>query len=202
MVDFISSMLGGRKIEIFATIFGLINITLIVRRSVWNYPFGLVMVSLYFFIFMDAKLYGNMLLQLYFVGMQLFGWYWWLKKTDNDGRVVVERISPKLFLIWIIVGLITVLASSFIMGRYTDAAYPLWDMSIVIGSVLAMYFMARRWLESWVLWIIVDIVAVGLYWKQGLYPTSALYAVFLVMAIIGFMEWYRYWRADSTITAP
>lgn len=88
-MDFRFAMLSSRTIEIVATLFGLINMGLIIRRSVWNFPFCLIMVTLYFFIFMDAKLYGNMMLQLYFVGMQIFGWYWWHKKTDDDGRVIV-----------------------------------------------------------------------------------------------------------------
>jgi len=193
-MEFLSNMLGSSSVEIVATIFGLINITLIIRRSVWNYPFGLVMVTLYFFIFKEAKLYSNMLLQLYFVGMQIFGWYWWLKRTDDDGLVVVERIGLKPFVFWLSVGAFLIILLGKLMSVYTDGSDTYWDATISVGSVLAMYFMARRWLETWVMWILVDIIAIGLYWKQGLEPTAALYTVFLIMASIGLYQWKQSWN--------
>ncbi|NNE57930.1 MAG: nicotinamide mononucleotide transporter [Hellea sp.] len=192
-------MIGTRKIEIIATLCGLINIILIVRRNIWNYPFGLVMVTLYFFIFKDARLYSDMLLQPYFFVMQLFGWYWWLSKPAGDGKVAVARISTREAFAWIGIAVIGVIAVGTAMSRFTDAALPFWDAATSVGSIIAMYFMARRLLENWVVWILVDVLAIGIYWVKGLQPTSALYLVFLCMASVGLYQWYRSWRSGIAI---
>ena len=188
-MDFFLGMVGGTFIEWVAVTCGFINVFLIIRRSIWNYPFGFVMVALYFQIFWDYKLYSEALLQLYFFGIQFYGLWVWLRGRAPDGRVMVAPLSRAAFAgylaitagAWIIIG--------YLMAAYTDAAAPRWDAAVAALSVTAQFLMSRRHLESWLLWIVVDILAIGLFFSRDLVPTAALYTVFLGLAVVGYMQW-------------
>lgn len=197
---FLLGMIGSRPIEITAVCLGLINVTLIIRRNVWNYPFGIVMVILYAQIFYDYKLYSDALLQIYFLGIQLYGWWYWLRHRDATGHVIVERLPRRLY-VWyggLAVAGVGILGSA--MDNFTDADFPYWDGTIAVLSVIAQFLLSRRLLESWVVWITVDILAIGLFWVKDLTPTAALYAVFLVLAAIGLWTWRRAWRTGTAVT--
>jgi nicotinamide mononucleotide transporter len=189
--QFLIEMAGSNPVEIAAVLLGIVNISLLVMRSVWNFPFGIVMASLYAAIFFDAKLYGNSVLQLFFINMQLYGWWYWLRWRDAEGLVIVERLSARGAAIYGAAAVAGVAAIGTAMGRFTDASDPYWDVAIAVLSVIAQILLARRRLENWIVWIIVDVLAIGLFWKQGLHPTAALYAVFLVLATAGFFAWAR-----------
>ncbi len=191
VLAFLKGMVGSSPIEIIAVVFGFITIALLVRRSIWNYPFGLVMVSLYAWIFYDAKLYSDMLLQPFFFVAQLLGWWWWLTKREDDGRVIVERMTPLEVPVYGVIAAVCILAVGTLMSRYTDASVPYWDATTSVLSVTAQILLARRKLENWLLWIVVDIIAVGVYIYKGLNPTAVLYAVFLCLAVIGFLSWRK-----------
>ena len=80
------------------------------------------------------------------------------------------------------------------MARYTDASFPYWDASILGLSIVAQFLLARRRLENWLVWIAVDLLAIGLYWTKDLYPTAALYFVFLILATVGYFNWRRIYK--------
>src|SRR4051794_22276351 len=112
--------MGG--IEIAAALLGVINVLLVVRRSVWNYPFGIVMVSLYFFVFRDAKLYSDALLQIFFLLIQLYGWWAWVRSPRVDDGVAVEWMTAARRVRWLIVTALFIAVWGSGMARYTDAA--------------------------------------------------------------------------------
>lgn len=177
-------------LEIIAVILGLANIVLVVRRSLWNYPFGIAMVSLYFAIFLEAKLYSDALLQLFFLALNIYGWLNWTRARTDDG-VAVRWQGARAFLLWGGAGIAAALAWGLLMHRHTDAAYPYWDAGIALLSVLAQWLMARRFIDNWIWWIIVDCLAMPLYWVKGLHLTAGLYGVFLALSIAGLAEWVR-----------
>jgi len=181
--------MGG--IEIAAALLGVINIILVVRRSVWNYPFGIAMVALYFFVFWDAKLYSDALLQIFFLLIQLYGWWAWLHSPQVDHGVAVEWMHWSQRVNWLVVALIFVALWGTGMARYTDAVAPYADATIAGLSVAAQTLQSLRRVESWVLWVAVDAFAVGLFAWRGLSVTSALYALFFVIAVVGLREWAR-----------
>jgi nicotinamide mononucleotide transporter len=176
-------------IEMVATLLGVTNVFLIVRRSVWNYPYGLIMVTLYAYIFYDAKLYSDVLLQIFFFGIQVYGWCNWLQGRQHDGLVRIETMLPcsrAAALSWattITFGL------GWFMAARTDAAFPYWDAAILGMSIVAQTLLSRRKIENWFLWIVADIVAISVYWAKDLHLTAGLYALFLCMAIWGFVSW-------------
>jgi nicotinamide mononucleotide transporter len=170
---------------------GVINVALVVRRSVWNYPFGLAMVALYFFVFLEARLYSDALLQIFFFVVQVYGWVNWVKARTAAGEVPVGWLSPRERIGWTLGTALASLAWGLFMARYTNAAAPIIDAFIAGASISAQILMARRLIENWAVWILVDVVAVGLYFSRGLYPTSALYLLFLLLSIAGLIGWRR-----------
>jgi len=170
---------------------GVINVALVVRRSVWNYPFGLAMVSLYFFVFAEARLYSDALLQIFFFVVQLYGWRNWVRAKQAAGEVPVGVMTKRERIAWTLATLAASLVWGLGMARFTDAAAPVVDAGIAGFSISAQILMARRRIENWLFWIAVDVVAVGLYASRELYATSGLYALFLMLCIAGLVQWRR-----------
>lgn len=178
-------------IEIAAVLLGIANIVLIIRRSVWNYPFALAMVTLYFFIFRDLKLYSDSGLQIFFFAVNLYGWWAWTRNRAEMGEIVIERLGRDGLLAWIAGSIIATMAWGFIMSRHTDASYPFWDAGVAMLSVAGQMLMTRRYLENWWWWIAVNAISIPLYIVKGIYLTAGLYALFLVLAIAGLIEWRK-----------
>jgi len=189
MVEFFFGMVGGSLIEWIAVACGLTNVALIIRRSIWNYPFGFIMVALYFFIFWKYKLYSDAILQVYFFVIQFYGLWVWLNGRAPDGRVMVAPLSRQMFIDYLAMTAVAWMAISFLMDTYTDAAAPIWDSAVAALSVTAQFLMSRRHIESWLLWIVVDVLAIGLFYTRDLAPTAALYFIFLGLAITGYVQW-------------
>jgi nicotinamide mononucleotide transporter len=178
-------------LEVIAVFLGMINVTLVVLRSIWNYPFGIVMVSLYAVIFYETHLYSDALLQIFFFFVNIYGWWYWARGKAEAGEVRVELLSNRARVAWLGSLVALTIGWGWLMDTRTDAHFPYWDGAIAMTSVAAQILMSRRFLENWVLWILVDVLAVGLYWVKDLKLTSALYVVFLALSIWGFEEWMR-----------
>ena len=178
-------------LEATAAVLGLINLVLIARRTIWNYPFGIAMVCLYFIVFWQARLYSAAGLQVFFLGSQLYGWWYWRQSTDGSTSVPVRRLDTPGRMIALGSGTAITLALGLAMSSLTDAAAPWLDAGNAGFSMVAQILTDRRHVESWPLWILINIVSVWLYASQGLLATAALYAVFLCIAGWGWDSWRR-----------
>jgi nicotinamide mononucleotide transporter len=178
-------------LEIVAVVIGVINILLIIRRSVWNFPFGIVMVALYSVIFTQAKLYSDAGLQIFFLAANAYGWWAWARNKQDAGEVEVLRLSARESMIWA-AGCVTAIAAwgSF-MAHYTDASYPYWDASVAMLSIAGQILMAKRAIENWHYWIVVNVISIPLYLVKDLNLTAGLYGMFLILAIMGLREWMK-----------
>jgi nicotinamide mononucleotide transporter len=181
-------------LEAIAVALGLINITLIVRRSPWNYPFGIAMVMLYARIFWDARLFSDAGLQVFFLIVQLCGWVAWVRHREGDGSVTVRELGRPSRIGWAIASLLITLVWGTVMHRLTMASLPYWDASVAMLSVVAQLLMTWRYVENWWWWIAVDVLSIGLYAVKGLWLTAGLYTVFLLLAVIGLRQWQRHLR--------
>jgi nicotinamide mononucleotide transporter len=179
------------NLEIIAALLGVANVLLVVRRSIWNYPFGIAMVTLYFFVFRDARLYSDALLQIFFLVIQFYGWWAWARADKVDDGVAVGWMRGSARIRWLAGTAIAAALWGAGMARWTDAAAPFADAAIAGMSVSAQILQSLRRVESWVLWIAVDVLAIGLFAWRGLLVTSALYALFLALSIAGLIEWKR-----------
>jgi nicotinamide mononucleotide transporter len=183
------------SIEVIAAILIVVNVALVARRSVWNYPFGIVGVALYAAVFRDARLYSDMALQGVFFSLNIYGWTTWARARAAAGEVRVEMLTASARWAWAFACAAATIIWGTVMATYTDAARPWWDAGIAVTSVAAQYLLARRKLENWVLWIGVDVAAIGLYASRGLWPTTLLYVGLLGLAIWGCRDWRRNMRS-------
>lgn len=177
------------ELEFVAVAFGLANIALLIRRSVLNFPAGLVMVSLYAAIFFETRLYSEALLQVFFFCVQVFGWWKWHKAMADDGDLLVEWSSPRTIVLCAAGTAVLSLALGTVMATWTNAAAPHVDATIAAASVVAQFLLSYRRIENWVYWIAIDVVSIGLYVWRGLTLTAGLYIVMLIMAVIGLGAW-------------
>ena len=176
-------------IEYAAAALGLVNIALLVFRSVWNFPFGMAMVALYILVFYEERLYAEAGLQVFFLLAQAWGWWLWTRAGGDDSRVPVRRLDWLSRAVWLMVTAALSLNLGWAMHKFTDAALPYADSAIAGASVAAQILLGLRRIENWVLWIVIDIAAIALYIDRGLYPTAGLYGGFLVMSLFGLKEW-------------
>ena len=186
------------QLEWLAAALVLINVALVALRSVWNYPFALVAVSLYAAVFYDARLYSDMVLQGFFFTLNLYGWASWLR-AKGDGGIPVGWLDARSRRGWAAVTIVAWLGWSFAMDRHTDAVAPWIDGAIAMLSITAQWLLARRRVESWYLWILVDLIAIPLFVSRGLYATSAVYVVLLGLSIDGLIQWRRAAAAGGAI---
>ncbi|MCX2836314.1 nicotinamide riboside transporter PnuC [Microbulbifer thermotolerans] len=188
-MNFIEQMVGSTLIEYVAVTCGLLNVYFIIKRSIWNYLFGFVMVILYAKIFYDYRLYSDSLLQVFFFFTQVYGFFYWVNHKAPDGKVLIADLGKKSFVLGMLSTTVLWLLIGVLMRLYTDATHPNWDSAIAALSVTAQILLMRRHIESWYLWIMVDLLAIGLFIVKDLTPTAVLYAVFLILAIIGLLQW-------------
>lgn len=188
-------------LEIIAVALGIANVGLLVHRSIWNYPFGMAMVALYFVIFREARLYGEAGLQVFFFLVQGWGWWLWARAGGLARMVSVSWMGWPAR----IGGLVLVAAASlgigWAMARYTDAALPYADAAIAGASVVAQVLLAMRRTENWALWIAIDVLSIWVYINRALYLTAGLYVVFLGLAIAGLIAWAKAAREGEVIEA-
>ena len=187
--------------EVIATLLGVANILLLVRRSIWNYPFGLAMVAITAWVVFEQRLYSDTILQLFFFAAQLYGWWEWRRAGGAEHAVAVERMATSARIGWIAGIALVSAAWGQVMHLYTNAAMPWLDASLTAMSMAAQILLAWRKIENWLLWIIVDVGTVYMYGAKGLYWFGGLYIVFLIVSIAGLVEWARAERAAATARA-
>lgn len=192
-MDILLNWLNEHFVEVIAAISGIIGVWLTTRQNIWCWPVALVNVILYIYVFFAAKLYADFGLQIFYFVMTLYGWYNWLHGGDQHQKLeVVTHITKKLLIISLIIGIISQTALGFILANYSDAALPFWDSVVGVWGVIITYWMAKKILENWIAWIIIDLMCVGIYLYKDLYPTTVLYFVFAVLAVVGYFQWNKF----------
>ncbi len=175
--------------EIAGTMLGVTGVWLMIRQHIWGWPVGLVQVAVYAWVFYDAKLYSDAILQVFFFVVQVYGWWHWLRGSSKGAPLPVTRLSAAAIAKWMAVGVLFSAGWGTFMHRTTDAALPWWDAFILVFSLIAQWLQARKVLENWTGWLIVNTVAIGVYWAKDLRLTSGLYLIFWFMAVWGWREW-------------
>jgi nicotinamide mononucleotide transporter len=184
-------------IELAAVLLGLANVGLLVRRSIWNYPFGLAMVSLYAAIFWQARLYSEAGLQVFFFVVQIYGWVLWARHGGQQGPVGVSWMNGRERAGWGAVTAALSLSLGWFMHRFTNAAMPFADSAIAGASIAAQFLLSFRRIENWVLWIVIDAASIALYINRDLLLTAGLYVVLLGLSVLGLREWIAAARRET-----
>jgi nicotinamide mononucleotide transporter len=186
-------------LEIAAVIASFLAIWLTAQRAMLCWPINLVACALYFKLFLDVRLYADMVLQALFGIAILYGWVAWARGKDDAGEVVVAPLLPFQAGAGLAAGALGAVAIGWFTSHYTDAALPWIDAGLSSFSLVAQYWTARRHSASWLLWIVIDILYVGMFVCKGLLPTAGLYAAMVVLAVVGYRRW-RAARSDPTIS--
>ncbi len=175
--------------EAAGAVLGVLYVWLAIRENAWCWPAGLVNAGLFLAVFFHARLYGAAALQGVYVVLSLYGWREWLRGGEGQGPLAVSRTPSRWALGLGLAGVAASLGFGLFLKLKTDAALPWTDAATTSWSLVAQWMTTRKWLESWLVWIAVDAVYVVMYSSQRLYPTTGLYLVFLVMAVLGYKEW-------------
>jgi nicotinamide mononucleotide transporter len=176
--------------EAVAVVFGAAAVALTIRQSLWCWPLGLVQVALYVYVFYQARLYSDMVLHVIYVVLQVYGWYRW-RRGERGSALPVSYLSLTERAGWAMAIALAASVWGEAMLRYTDAAAPRADAFIAAASLAAQYLLAIKKLENWIVWIVVDVVAIAVYWGRDLRLTSGLYCVFLALCVLGLIEWRK-----------
>ncbi|WP_185816869.1 nicotinamide riboside transporter PnuC [Hymenobacter metallilatus] len=197
LYEFWTAAAGVSPLEWVAVLTGFACVWLAARESLWNFPVAIVSCGLYVLVYYKARLYSDCGLQGAFIALSVYGWYEWLHGGRHRAELPVSRTQP---LEW---GGCLLFVPAFTLGfgyylqHHTDAALPHWDALTTAISLAAQYLLMRKRLENWWLWVLVDIMYVPILWYKQLYPTSALYALYLGLAIYGYREWHRTLRRQQ-----
>jgi nicotinamide mononucleotide transporter len=181
-------------LELFAALTGAVSVYLSVRQNIWSWPTAIVNVLLYTLVFFQAKLYADMGLQVVYAVLSLYGWYEWLYGGEGRTELRVTRTGRRLGALLVAISLVGAGALGLVLRGATDAALPFMDSFLSSTSLVAQWMMTKKKLENWLVWIFVDVLYVGMFVFKGLYLTAGLYAVFLGLAVKGFVDWRRTMR--------
>lgn len=188
MLDWISTHI----IEIIGTLSGFVYLYFEIKQSKWLWPVGLFSALMYIYVFFVAKFYADMGLQFYYVFISIYGWiYWSRSSSQNKVELTVSSLKMPLFFKLLLASFVIYIAISFILVNYTDSPLPYWDSFTTALSIVATWMLARKILEQWLVWVLVDAVSMGLYLYKQLYPTAILFAVFTVLALYGYFQWKK-----------
>lgn len=193
MIESTVQYITGNYIELLAMALGLVSIILQIRQNLWLWPVNIVMVSLYIIVFIDAKLYADMSLQVYYLVMSIYGWIYWIfgGRRNQANSVPVTRTRRKFWPFLALASVVFFLIIRFVLINYTDSDIPNWDAFTTALSFVATWMLARKLIEHWIIWIVVDFVSVGMYIYKGLYPTTFLFIVLTILAFKGYFAWKK-----------
>jgi nicotinamide mononucleotide transporter len=189
----IEQFLAITWIEWFGTITGAICVYLAAKENILNWPIAILSVVTYIYIFYNAKLYGDTILQFYFLITSVYGWYYWSYGKSNSlkSERPVGSLVKKDWLLIIVIQVVFSIIIGLLLDRYTDTDVPYIDSFCTVMSFIAQYLMTRKKLENWLLWIFVDIIYIPLYIHKNLLATSVLYFAFLFIAVQGYIDWKK-----------
>jgi len=190
MSETITSWLVANWVEVTGTVLGLIYIFLSIKQNIFTWPVGLLASALYVYVFFVAKFYADMALQVYYVVVSLYGWYFWLKGSPKEGSQLEVTQTPQKLWIWLVgASVLFFVLIEFVLQNYTDSPVPMGDALTTALSLVATWMLARKYLEHWLIWIFVDFFSAVLYAIKGLWPTVVLFLVYTVMAFVGYLKW-------------
>lgn len=177
--------------ELAAAIITIVSIWLATRESIWYYPTGLVALAMYTWLYYSVKLYAEALLQVICFALMVYGWYEWLHGGEHKNELPVTRTPRWAWLAGISSGLIASALTIVVQLSFTDNPSPYVDSSLFAWSLVAQWMTARKWIENWILWILINTVSVPLYIVRDLGITAGLYVGLWVLAIVGWVQWRK-----------
>lgn len=187
-------------LEATGLISGLLCVLLLIRQNIWNWPIGLLYSLVSMVVFFRAHLYADLGLHIFYVAMNAYGWYYWVfaKRPADSPDISVTR-TPQRMMVGLTAAVVVATATlGWLLANRTDAAVPYWDSATTMMSFAAMWLQARKHIENWIVWLIVDVVATGIYLYKGLEMYALLYCVYIGMAFVGWWAWRQSMHRTAT----
>lgn len=175
--------------EIIATITGIVGVALQAKERIEAWPFAIISVSISAYLFCFSKLYSDFGLHVIYIFLNLFGWWVWSQRNASEKVISTKVLTGRAMIISIIVVIMGALGLGYVMDNHTDADLAYFDAFTTSGSLVAQYLLAKKYLQNWLLWIVVDIVAIPVYIYKELYFIAFLFLVFLGLSIWGYYAW-------------
>jgi nicotinamide mononucleotide transporter len=179
-------------LEIVAVVLALAMVFCNIREIHWGWRLAAASSLLYFVLFRESRLYGDASLQLFFAAVSFWGWFQWLRGHRADGSSLhVAKLSHGGWALAVLAGAVLWPVTGWFLKRYTDTDVPWWDAFPTALSVVGQFLLGRKFIENWIVWIVVNVVSVGLFGYKGLWLTVGLYIVFIVLSFVGWRQWKR-----------
>ncbi len=181
--------------ELVGLVSGVVCVWLLIRQNIWTWPIGLLYAAVSVLVFYRTRLYADVLLHIFYVGMNAYGWYYWLSGGEERRQAEDLDSLPIAFTppaAWVPIVALTaagIVSLGWLLGTYTDADLPYWDGATTAMSFTAMWMTARKYIENWGVWLVVDVLATGIYLYKGIEPYAVLYGVYIGMAVWGWLSW-------------
>jgi nicotinamide mononucleotide transporter len=189
-------------LEVTSVAFSLAYLVLAVQQNVLCWPAALIGTLLSLALFVEARLYPESALQIFYAAMAVYGWRQWRRGNLSSGTATAEL--PVSTWPWAYHGLAVAgsLLAAGVLGTLlsrTDAAFPYLDSFTSVGAVITTYMVAKKILENWIYWLVIDGLTVYIYWSRELYLYAGLFVIYLVLVVLGFYRWHRDWRAQEAL---
>ena len=186
-------------IEIIGTILGFAAVILMIKEHIWCWPVGIANAILYSLMFYQAKLYSDTILHIVYIILFLYGWYEWLYGGKNKTELKIRKTKRIEYIISFFFACLGIFSLGYYFDNKTDADFAYLDATTTILSFIAQWMLAKKLLENWILWFIIDILASIIYLYKGLYFTSALFFTYLVLATIGYLKWKKEYKGSLNV---
>ena len=183
--------------EIIAVVFAIAYVLLAIKESIWCWPAALISTLIYVFLFFDVNLYMDSALQIFYIIMAVYGWLLWRHHDKTQDDLQISRWSLQSHLQALAVVAILVVASGYMLQQNTDAAYPWLDSFTTWGAVVATWMVAKKILENWLYWLIIDGVGIYLYIQRDLYLTALLFIFYVILCFIGYYQWQKNYQLNQ-----
>lgn len=185
----ILNYISDNYLELSAVVAGVVGVFLTARQVIWCWPVAIINVVLSAIVFYQSKLYLDALLQIFYFVMAVYGFYFWLKGGEQHQEALVTRIKYTHISFYILIGISSNALLGYIFQNFTDAALPYWDAASFSWGVIGTFLMARKIIENWIVWILIDLICSGIFFYKQLYGFAALYLIFTILAIYGLKKW-------------
>jgi nicotinamide mononucleotide transporter len=188
---FYENLMNTSLVEFIAVIFGLLSVWFARKENIWVYPTGIVNVLIYVYLCLKAGLFADMGINAFYFIMSVYGWYRWAHKDETDKHLPISKLSPKEWVFNSVATLLLYCILRYLLIHYTPSTVPDLDSFTTAIFIVGMWLMAIKKVENWIFWIIGDALVIPLFAYKGLAFTGVQYLVFLVLAIMGLIEWRR-----------
>lgn len=186
------SYISQHYIEIAGAVLSLIYLYLSIKQKIGLWIFGFLCSALYIVVFFNSKFYADMSLQFYYLGVSIYGWVSWKSGKLHTGKELpVRQVNLRQTITLSIITITVFFIYYLILAQYTDSPLPIADSFTTALSITATWMLAKKLIEHWLLWIVVDAVSAGLYFYKELYPTAVLFILYTVMAVVGLIQWKK-----------